>query len=87
MKAILTCDVELTLVTGLNREQEPIEEIEVFRKGTELDFDLIDYGTRFKYDEVTQKGEWVEDRTFWNIQFPDGSMVFGVSCEWLEIKQ
>lgn len=85
MKATLACDVELTIVTGLNRAEEPIEEIEVFRKGREIDFDLVDYGTRFKWDEATQKGEWVEDQGFWNIQFPNGAMAFGVSREWLVV--
>jgi hypothetical protein len=79
MKATLACDVELTLVTGLDRAEEPIEEIEVFRKGREIDFDLIDYAQRMEGDKL------VDDPRFWNIQFPDGSMAFGVSREWLVV--
>lgn len=79
MKATLACDVELTIVTGLNRAEEPIEEIEVFRKGGEIDFDLVDHPQRVEGDKL------VDDTRFWNIQFPDGSMAFGVSREWLVV--
>jgi len=81
MKATLKCDVEITVVTGLNEDSEPIENIRVLTAGTEIHFQLVDYAMRFDASE----GELVPDLQMWNIQFLDGSMAFGVSAEWLDV--
>ena len=77
MKATFNCDVELTIVTNLNQDDEPEEEQEFFKKGTPITFDLIDYAER------VVDGNLVPDKDLWNIQFGDGSMAFCVSKEWL----
>ena len=79
MKAILTCDVEFTVVTGLGQDNEPLEEIEVFRAGAQLEFDVIDHPLRM------QNGSLEPDHNFWNIQFGNGSMVFGAAKEWFKV--
>lgn len=80
MKKRFTGDTELIIVTNLNEADEPDEEIEVFRKGEEIEFDVIDHPQRFDMDI----GKLVEDTSLINIQFGDGSMAFGVDLEWLE---
>ena len=79
MKIKLLKDTELTITTHFNEDGEPVEEIEVFKAGAVLEFDLIDYPLRFI------GGVLVPDTNIWNVQFGDGSMAFGVSREWFEI--
>lgn len=79
MKIKLLQDTELTIVTHLNEEDEPVEVNELFKAGTVLECDLIDHPERMV------EGNFVLDTSLWNVQFGDGSMTFGVSREWFEI--
>jgi hypothetical protein len=72
-------DCELTLVTHLDESQEPQETTELFKSGEILNCEFVDYPERFI------SGELQEDRSLWNIQLGDGSMIFGVSVEWFDV--
>lgn len=78
MKIRFTTDCELTIVTNLNQDSEPDEEIEVFRSGEEVEVDLFGYAERMK------NGKLVEDHSLPNFQFGDGSCVFGVNTDWFK---
>lgn len=79
MEIEFLCDVELTLVTNLGQDDEPIEDVRVFQKGSTLNITLIDHPSRFDGKDL------VEDQTMWNVQLDDGAMVFGVTREWFKI--
>lgn len=78
MIARLLVDAEFEVTANFDEENDfPETESQLFKKGTELDFEVVDYG-QFA---ITGK----DDPNCWNIQFPDGSVAFGCSREWFEI--
>lgn len=79
MKLKFITDCEACIVTNLDENEDPIEEIELFSKGCVIECDLIDYAERMIGGKLTP------DKSLWNVQFGDGSMVFGLSREWFEI--
>jgi len=81
MKATLVKDVELAIVEGLDKDDEPIfGPPMVCRAGETLEFDIVDHPQRFV------NGKFEDDTSLWNIQFGDGDMACGVSCEWFGLK-
>jgi len=80
MKAKLIQDCEFEIVTDIEND-EPVWGLpEFFKAGTVLEFDIVDHPEKFVGDKL------VEDKTLWNIQFGDGTMAMGVSCEWFGLK-
>lgn len=72
--------VQLNIVTHLNDNEEPNDELETFQVGEVIEVDLIDYAER-----VSTTGKLVEDKDLWNVQFGNGSMAFGVSTKWFDV--
>ena len=72
-------DCELTIVTHLNENEEPQELTELFKSDTTIECELIDHPLRMINGELT------EDKSLWNIQLSDGSMIFGVDVEWFDV--
>ena len=80
MKATLIQDCEFEIVKGIEND-EPVWGLpEFFKAGTVLEFDIV------SHPEKLIDGELVEDKSFWNIQFGDGTMAMCVSCEWFGLK-
>jgi hypothetical protein len=80
MKAKFNRDCELEIIESVEMD-EVINTQEVFKTGTEIEFDLIDHPLKYN----TSENDFVEDKSLWNIQFGNGSMAMAVSEEWLEI--
>jgi hypothetical protein len=80
MKVKFNTDCEIEVISSYDEALDDVEgSTEIIRAGSKLDFDVIGHPERFQ----AGKG-FVEDKTLVNVQFPDGSVAFGISTEWFD---
>ena len=53
---------------------------ERFEAGEEVEFDVFGHPQSFNKNI----GQIVDDKAYVNVQFPDGSVAFGLSVDWFE---
>ncbi len=77
MKVEFLLDCEIEVIESFDEAMDGAESTsELFRTGDQTEFDIIDHPQRFNGDEL-------EDHpTMVNVQFGDGSVAFGLCCEW-----
>lgn len=77
MKVEFLLDCEIEVIESFDEAMDDAESTtELFHKGDQTEFDILDHPQRFNGDEF-------EDHpTMVNVQFGDGSVAFGLSCEW-----
>lgn len=79
MKVQFVCDCEIEVISNFDEALDDGDsETEVFRAGEFAEFDVVDHPQRMV------DGELRDDLTMVNVQFGDGSVAFGLSCEWFK---